>query len=102
MARIDQKVRLGDVEVWEFDNRSPMPHPMHVHGVQFQILARNGRPPAAGETGWKDTVLVRSEEKVRVIARFEDAADGDNPFMFHCHNLEHEDGGMMGQFTVTA
>ena len=102
MARIDQEVRLGDVEVWEFDNRSPMPHPMHVHGVQFQILSRNGGASGAGEAGWKDTVLVRSRETVRVIARFEDAADGDNPFMFHCHNLEHEDGGMMGQFTVTA
>ena len=102
LRRIDHRVRRGDVEIWEFENRSPMPHPMHVHGVQFRVLSRNAAAPPANEQGLKDTVLVDIDETVRVIARFDDRADDENPFMFHCHNLEHEDAGMMGQFTVMA
>lgn len=101
LQRIDHRVRLGEIEIWEFENRSPMPHPMHVHGVQFQIISRNSAPPSANERGLKDTVLVDPDETVRLIARFEDRADEQHPFMFHCHNLEHEDAGMMGQFSVT-
>ena len=100
LRRIDHRVRRGDVEIWEFENRSPMPHPMHVHGVQFRVLSRNAAAPPANEQGLKDTVLVDVDETVRVIARFDDRADDAHPFMFHCHNLEHEDAGMMGQFTV--
>lgn len=100
LARIDHVVPRGTVEIWEFANRSPMPHPMHIHGVQFQILSRNGNPPPVNESGLKDTVLVEADEVVRLVARFDHLADADHPFMFHCHNLEHEDAGMMGQFTV--
>ena len=50
--------------------------------------------------GWKDVVLLRPFETVRIIKRFDDYADPVNPFMFHCHILEHEDVGMMGQFVV--
>ena len=57
---------------------------------------------AAYERGFKDTVRVNAGEVVRVIARFEDYADAEIPYMFHCHILEHEDNGMMGQFTVEA
>ena len=102
LQRIDHRVRLGDIEIWEFENRSPMPHPMHVHGVQFQIISRNRAPPPANERGLKDTVLVDADETVQVIVKFDDPADDRHPFMFHCHNLEHEDAGMMGQFVVTA
>lgn len=102
MNRIDARVRLGDVEIWEIINQSPMPHPFHIHDTQFRILDRNGKPPAANEAGLKDTVLVNSRERVRIITRFENYADPASPYMFHCHNLEHEDAGMMGQFIVEA
>jgi FtsP/CotA-like multicopper oxidase with cupredoxin domain len=100
MARIDEVVTLGDTEIWELRNVSMMPHPFHMHDVQFQILDRNGHPPAANEHGRKDVVMVNPNEVVRIIMRFEDYADPNAPFMYHCHILEHEDAGMMGQFVV--
>ncbi|PCJ74859.1 MAG: oxidase [Rhodobacteraceae bacterium] len=100
MAHIDEVVNLGDTEVWELKNVSMMPHPFHMHDVQFQILDRNGKPPAPNEQGRKDVVMVNAGETVRIIMRFEDYADPDSPFMYHCHILEHEDAGMMGQFVV--
>jgi FtsP/CotA-like multicopper oxidase with cupredoxin domain len=57
-------------------------------------------PPHANELGLKDTVLINSGERVRVITQFENYADASSPYMFHCHILEHEDAGMMGQFVV--
>ncbi len=100
MARIDEVVRLGDIEIWEVSNRGGQPHPFHVHLVQFQILDRNGRPPSAAELGWKDTVLVPPGDLVRIIMPFERYADHEVPYMYHCHIMEHEDNGMMGQFLV--
>lgn len=100
LQRIDHKVVLGEEEMWEFVNRSPMPHPMHIHGVQFRVLSRNGHLPAKNEQGFKDTVLIHADEVVRILASFDHPASSRFPYMFHCHNLEHEDGGMMGQFTV--
>ena len=102
LKRIDETIRLGDVEIWEISNRSPMPHPFHIHDIQFRILDRDGRKPPANEQGLKDTVLVESGESVRIITQFEIYADADSPYMFHCHILEHEDAGMMGQFVVVA
>ena len=65
------------MEIWTFQNRTlglgpvaAQDHPVHVHLVNFLVLDRDGRPPAAWERGWKDTVLVRVGETVRVIARF--------------------------------
>lgn len=100
MARIDQRVRLGSTEIWEVVNQGHMAHPFHYHSTSFQILSRNGNSPPAHEVGWKDTVLVRRGDTVRLIAHFNQAAGDAHPFMFHCHILEHEDNGMMGQFTV--
>ncbi len=100
MARIDEVVRLGTDEIWEVINRSPMPHPFHVHDVQFRILDRNGRRPRGLERGLKDTVLVWPRERVRLLLSFRDYADPELPYMYHCHTLEHEDAGMMGQFVV--
>jgi len=98
--RIDERIPLGDVEIWEIRNDSPMPHPFHIHDIQFRILSRDGQPPPLNERGLKDTVLVESGETVKIITRFENYADPNNPYMFHCHILEHEDAGMMGQFVV--
>ncbi len=98
-ARIDVKPRLGDTEVWRFRNNSSMPHPMHIHLVRFQILDRSNLRLTPGEAGWKDTVRVDSSSIVRVIMRF-DSFKGR--YMFHCHNLPHEDHSMMGQMQVVA
>jgi FtsP/CotA-like multicopper oxidase with cupredoxin domain len=98
MRRIDFEVALGSVERWQI--RSTMvAHPFHVHGVRFRVVTENGAPPRPENTGWKDTVLVPGEAEI--LARFDKPASRDTPFMFHCHILEHEDAGMMGQFTVT-
>lgn len=68
-----------------------------MHLAQFQVLARGGRPPAAADAGWKDTVDVRPYEVVEALVRF----DGyKGRYMLHCHNLEHEDMAMMANFQV--
>jgi FtsP/CotA-like multicopper oxidase with cupredoxin domain len=95
-ARVDERVRLGDTETWEI-SADMMAHPFHVHGVQFRVIGRGGGPPAPGDEGIKDTVRVG--EPVRLLVRFTQPAT-TAPFMYHCHILEHEDHGMMGQFTV--
>ena len=102
MDRIDETVRVGTTEIWQIENASMMPHPFHIHDVQFRILDRNGRPPAPGEMGLKDTVVVAPNERVRLLLSFADYPDPDSPYMYHCHILEHEDAGMMGQFVVKA
>ncbi|MBW4049578.1 MAG: multicopper oxidase domain-containing protein [Proteobacteria bacterium] len=100
MAVINQRIRLGSTEIWTVSNDAEMAHPFHVHGTSFQILARDGVAPPEHERGWKDVVFVRRNQTVRLIARFDQPAGPDHPFMYHCHILEHEDNGMMGQFTV--
>ncbi|MBS2132183.1 multicopper oxidase domain-containing protein (plasmid) [Burkholderia thailandensis] len=99
MTVINQQVRQGSVEIWEFVNDREMAHPLHIHGVAFQVLSRDGNPPPEWERGWKDTVLVRIGETVRVGMRFTQPAEPTHPFMYHCHILEHEGNGMMGQYT---
>jgi FtsP/CotA-like multicopper oxidase with cupredoxin domain len=95
--RIDARPRRDEVEVWSFKNSSNMTHPMHIHLSNFQILDRDGVPPSAGESGWKDTVRVESQEVVRVAIKF---IDFTGRYVFHCHNLPHEDHGMMAQLEV--
>ncbi len=100
MEYINERIPLNTTEIWELSNNSPMMHPFHIHNGQFQLLDRNGNPPPANERGWKDTVKVGSGERVRIIMRFTDFVNEENPYMYHCHILEHEDRGMMGQFVV--
>ena len=100
MDRIDERVKINTSEIWQIENASMMAHPFHIHDVQFRILDRNNRPPSAAESGLKDTVLVGPGETVRLLLAFADYTDADIPYMYHCHILEHEDAGMMGQFTV--
>lgn len=97
---INERIEMNTTEIWELTNTSPMMHPFHVHNGQFQVLDRNGNPPPLNEIGWKDTVKVGSGEVVRIIMRFTDFSNPDAPYMYHCHILEHEDRGMMGQFVV--
>jgi FtsP/CotA-like multicopper oxidase with cupredoxin domain len=118
--RVDEiafSVARGTREVWEIKN-SPlsMPHPMHLHGFGFRVLRRQGtygdarrlatEPGGrfATDLGVKDTVVLWPNETLWLAMDFtlpqEAAFRGAQRFMFHCHNLEHEDGMMMRNFSV--
>lgn len=101
--RILAKPQRGAIEVWELENSSGgWSHPVHIHLVDFQILSRTGgkRPVLDYEKeALKDVVLLGENEKVTVIARY---APYDGVYMFHCHNLIHEDHDMMAAFNVTS
>lgn len=111
----DEIVRLGSTETWEIINDASMgmmggmPHPVHVHGVQFRVVGRRIRSGLVDawksvrdgyvDEGWKDTVLIMPGERVQIMMRF----DGHpGTFLYHCHNLEHEDMGMMRNFMIRA
>jgi spore coat protein A, manganese oxidase len=104
-GRMDARPRLGSTEVWTLDMgfgglRHPdgVAHPVHPHLIRFRVLDRNGEKPFPEDAGWKDTVdLLLPHEKVRVAARF---SGYRGRYAFHCHNLEHEDMRMMGNFEV--
>ncbi len=87
------RVRLGDVEVWELF--ADFHHPVHVHLDPFQVVSRGISGPGAFDAGWKDTIDLRPSEQARILVRFSDYA---GRFVFHCHNLEHEDMAMMANF----
>ena len=98
--RIDYKIPLNNIEIWELDNQTMVAHPFHIHDVQFGILSINGVAPTAKEAGKKDVIMVPPMEIVKFITKFEDFADSTTPYVYHCHILMHEDDGMMGQFLV--
>ncbi|MFJ1793048.1 multicopper oxidase family protein [Kitasatospora griseola] len=94
-AREDVSVRLGDLEVWRLI--ADVHHPVHLHLVGFRILSRGGRAPLPHDAGLKDTVSLRPGEAAEIITRF----DGyRGRYLFHCHNAEHEDMGMMANLEV--
>ncbi len=108
-------VRRDSVETWDIRNVQPsMPHPVHIHGFQFRVLSRTDSPEqqrrlaiaetgiAATDLGWKDTALVWPGETVRIVTDFSHPFRGDQVYMVHCHNLEHEDGGMMLNLKVAS
>lgn len=97
MGRIDMQARLGEVELWEVTS-DMMAHPFHVHGTSFTVLSQGGRAVPFERTGAKDVLLV--DGRAEILVSFDKPATSETPYMFHCHILEHEDGGMMGQFTV--
>ncbi len=104
LSRIDEYVDLGTAEVWEIVNggmggrmMGNVPHSFHVHGLQFEILTLNGSPPPPELAGPKDTVLLWPGDRVRIALAF---TDYTGIYMYHCHLLEHEDEGMMGQYEV--
>ncbi len=102
LERIDEVVKINTTELWEFSNQSPMAHPLHIHDTQFKIISRNGKQPPRNERGFKDTVYIRPGETVQLLNRFQHYSDPQTPYMYHCHILEHEDQGMMGQFVVSS
>jgi suppressor of ftsI/bilirubin oxidase len=106
--------KRGAVETWIIENdRRSMPHPMHVHGFQFRVRERRGSPPhvralagARGllpqDLGLVDTVHVWPGEAVHVEIDFSHSYAGDQDYVFHCHNLEHAERGMMIRYRVKA
>jgi len=94
-SRSDVTTRLGAVEIWRFI--ADVHHPVHIHLVGFRVLSRGGHPPLPHDAGLKDTVSLRPGESVEVITRF----DGyRGRYLFHCHNAEHEDMGMMANLEI--
>ncbi|PYR94139.1 MAG: hypothetical protein DMF84_06190 [Acidobacteria bacterium] len=104
--------KLNVPEIWRLVNDSGgWWHPIHIHSEFFRVLSRNGRQPSiptAPARAWvpgferdgyakKDTILLRDNESVDVFLKFRDHL---GPFVFHCHNMEHEDMAMMGRFDV--
>ena len=98
LNRIDEEVPGNQLEEWRIVNGTDEFHPMHIHGVLFQVYSRNGNTNLSpSDKGWKDTVLVNPSETVRVLVKF---VDYNGIYLLHCHNLEHEDDGMMMNFRV--
>ena len=103
MMMINQYVPYNNIEIWTLTNNTPIAHPFHIHDVQFYVLDINGIAPPLNQQGRKDVILVPAGGGiVRFITKFEDFYNDTVPYMYHCHMLTHEDGGMMGQFIVQA
>jgi FtsP/CotA-like multicopper oxidase with cupredoxin domain len=115
-ATPQETVKLNSIEQWEIINKlnpgammdaKGMAHPIHLHGVQFQVISRKVLPElAAGwqtvkdghvDEGFKDTVMVMPGERVKLLMKFENYS---GLFAYHCHTLEHEDAGMMRNYRV--
>jgi FtsP/CotA-like multicopper oxidase with cupredoxin domain len=96
--RTDFHIPKGTTERWIISGGAGGEHPFHIHGVQFRVVDEAGGMVRIENSGWKDTVLVAGQTEI--IVRFDHSAPPEFPYMYHCHILEHEDAGMMGQFTV--
>jgi FtsP/CotA-like multicopper oxidase with cupredoxin domain len=94
LGRVDVRVPFGETEIWTFVNDNKFAHPIHLHGTHFRVLSRRGGRGTVmpWEQGLKDTVLLHPSETVSVAVRF---GAHRGLFLLHCHNLEHEDAGMM-------
>lgn len=94
-ARSDVTVPFGDIEVWRLI--ADVHHPVHLHLVGFRVLSRGGGPPLPQDAGLKDTISLHPGESAEIITRF----DGyRGRYLFHCHNAEHEDMGMMANLEI--
>jgi len=102
MMVINERVPVNDVEVWEVTNQMNMNHNFHIHATHFTVLERNGSLANVleNEKGYKDTVFLGPNDSVKLLVKMVDYTNNTVPYMYHCHFLEHEDAGMMGQFTV--
>jgi FtsP/CotA-like multicopper oxidase with cupredoxin domain len=100
--RIDERVPAGATEIWQVRNTAGTAHNFHPHGVSFTVLDYAGEEPPPHLTGLKDTIFVPPDETVSLLVRFPDYPDPDSPYMLHCHLLQHEDRGMMGQFVLVS
>ena len=94
--RVDAQPVLGTTERWILRNSRSADHTIHVHNVDQQLITRNGQPPAPDELT-KESWYIGGGQQVDVKIKF---TDHTGRYVFHCHVLEHEDNGMMGQFEV--
>ena len=111
-----ERVKMGSIQLLEIFHAQSnmgmggmnmtMPHPIHLHGQQFEIMSRSISGDTSDydsvregfiDSGLKDTVLVMPMERIKVIKPFQDFK---GLYLYHCHNLEHEDMGMMREFLV--
>lgn len=105
-----ETIPFGTLEAWEIVNETfpmAMNHPIHIHGAQFQVSERsvldgfsagwNSIRDGYVDEGWKDTVLLMPGERVKLLIRFNDFR---GEYVYHCHNLEHADRGMMRNLRV--
>jgi len=95
-----ERAKAGTTELWHLDNSSDgmsMPHPFHIHNARVQVLSRQSQYEGTMDEGWQDSILLLPGDKVEVLIKF-----GEDPglFLYHCHNLEHEDMGMMRNFVI--
>jgi blue copper oxidase len=101
MNRTDFTVEKDKTEIWTVENIAMgmmnVPHSFHVHDVQFKVLSLNGMLPPPSYRGLKDTVLLMGGDIIEIQLKF---IEYNGLYMYHCHFLEHEDAGMMGQFFV--
>lgn len=91
------QVKYGAIEKWKFVNPTTHRHPVHIHLIQFQVIDINGVAQDPSKHGWKDVLVAPPGGNITVAARF---TGFKGRFLFHCHNLEHEDLGMMADFEV--
>lgn len=100
MSVINERVKQGVWERWRVRSEQGA-HPFHVHGCSFLIERMEGAAAPPDQQGWKDVVVLDDDDWSEFVVRFDHPATDRHPYMYHCHILEHEDRGMMGQFTVT-
>ena len=97
--RINATPRRGEPEIWTFESGGGWAHPIHTHLSDFFILSRDGASPPPLERGRKETVVIGADagREVKILIQFDDFV---GRYVFHCHNIEHEDMRMMGQFEI--
>ena len=100
MNVINERVKRGVWERWRIRSDQGA-HPFHVHGCSFLIEQMEGAATPLDQQGWKDMVVLDDDDWSEIVVRFDHLATEQFPYMYHCHILEHEDRGMMGQFTVS-
>ncbi len=93
-SRMDARPKLDALEIWRL--QTDFSHPLHLHLVHFQVLGHSGRP-GPYDLGWKDTIDLGPGQTANILVRF---TGYRGRYVFHCHNLEHEDMSMMGNFEV--
>jgi len=93
------KIKHGAVEKWKFINLTGHQHPVHIHLIQFQVIDINGVPQDPSQHGWRDVLVAPPNGHMTVVARF---SGYTGRYLFHCHNLEHEDLGMMSDYEIVS
>jgi len=105
--RVNATPRVREPEIWVLKSDGGWVHPVHIHLSEFFVLSRDGNTPPPLERGRKDTILIGGDvgSEVRILIKFDDPRESPTTgsrlrYVFHCHNIEHEDMRMMGQFEV--